>query len=90
MRLLTNLGKHEVCWKIRYGQMPFCHSSFQKEEERFCKLLNYELYFISWSSKKRKCLGHRYSNLISFFDRYIGVWCQGKCGRAYFELKQGI
>lgn len=73
---------------LRYGQMPFCHSSFQKEKERFCKLLNYEFYFISWSSKKRKWLGHHYSNLISFFDRYIGLWCQGKCGRVCYWTKE--
>lgn len=73
--MLSNPHKHEICWKIGYGQMSFCHSSFQIEEERFCKLLNHELYFISWSSKKRKWLAHHYSNLISFFDRYIGLWC---------------
>lgn len=75
---------------LRYGQMPFCHSSFQKEEERFCKLLNYEFYFISWSSKKRKWWVIITVTSFPSLTDILDYGARGNVAEYAIELKKGI
>lgn len=61
-----------------------------KKRKRFCKMLNYELYFITWSSKKRS--GWVIIPVTSFpsLRDILDYGARGNGTEWTFELKQGI